>query len=77
MVTDRSDLRKRAGMSLRQLSQACGVSVSQLSKYERGECRLPDHERATVAAILRERLNETPKFATDSDVEQFLEKSGE
>ena len=74
MIGKKSQLRKRSGMSLRQLSQACGVSVSRLSLFERGERGLHAHELATISAILRERLDETPRFADTADVEEFLAK---
>jgi transcriptional regulator with XRE-family HTH domain len=74
MKTDRSNLRKRAGTSLIQLSRACGVSVSRLSLYERGECRLPDHELATIAAVPRESLDDPPAFTTDEQLIQYLEQ---
>jgi transcriptional regulator with XRE-family HTH domain len=72
-MTDRAKLRKRSGMSLRELSRASGISVSRLSLYERGEIRLPDHDLASVSAILKESLDETPTFATHKQLSQYLE----
>jgi transcriptional regulator with XRE-family HTH domain len=60
-------------MSLRELSRASGISVSRLSLYERGEVRLPDHDLATMSAILKGSLAETPTFATDEQLTQYLE----
>jgi transcriptional regulator with XRE-family HTH domain len=75
-MTDRSKLRKRAGVSLTQLSRASGISVSRLSLYERGEATLPSHDLATISAILRERLDETPIFQSDAELTQFIESVG-
>ena len=61
-------------MSLRQLSQTCSVSVSKLSLFERGEIRLPAEEVARIAAVLNEFLGETPAFATDEELIQYLEQ---
>jgi transcriptional regulator with XRE-family HTH domain len=72
MSNNRAKLRKRAAMSLTQLSRLSGVSVSRLSLYERGEVTLPSHDLATISAILRERLDETPTFQSDTELIQFL-----
>jgi transcriptional regulator with XRE-family HTH domain len=74
MKIDRSELRKRAGMSLQELSNATGISVSRLSNFERGEVRLSDDALATIAAVLKERLDATPKFSSSEEVSQYLVK---
>jgi transcriptional regulator with XRE-family HTH domain len=76
MSNNRAKLRKRAGLSLTQLSRSSGVSVSRLSLYERGEGRLADHEVARIACVLNEALGTTPTFASDTELEHFLAVSG-
>jgi transcriptional regulator with XRE-family HTH domain len=74
MKIDRSELRKRAGMSLQELSNATGISVSRLSNFERGQVRLSDDALATIAAVLKDRLDTTPQFSTSEEVSRYLTK---
>jgi len=71
--TDRSEIRRRAGYTLGRLSKRTGISSSRLSLFERYETRLRDAEIALVAAALIEGLDRTPSFASDQEIETFLE----
>jgi hypothetical protein len=71
MTTGRAKLRKRAGMSPTQPSRASGVSVSRLSRYEGGECLLPDRELATIGVVLKESPDDTPAFASDEQLDRI------
>jgi transcriptional regulator with XRE-family HTH domain len=47
------EIRKSKGMTLEELSQACGLSVSQLSKIENGKARLTFDIALTLSGVLR------------------------
>jgi transcriptional regulator with XRE-family HTH domain len=72
-MTGRAELRKRANLTLHQLSTRTGVSRSRLSLWERYETRLRDTEVALVAAALIEGLDRGPKFEDVEEIENFLE----
>jgi len=47
------EIRKSKGLTLEELSQACGLSVSQLSKIENGKARLTFDIALTLSGVLR------------------------
>ena len=72
MRTARSQLRQRAGYTLRTLSNASGVSISRLSAFENSEIRLHQEEIVAIAELLREGLNAAPRLRTGVEIFEFL-----
>lgn len=76
MTTDRANLRKRAGYTLRQLSRDSGVSTSVLSSWERGEMTLSQEKVRRVGCAIYYASKETPRFTNLEEVILLLEKEG-
>jgi transcriptional regulator with XRE-family HTH domain len=68
----RSEIRKRANLTLVKLAAKTGVSRSRLSQWENYETRLRDVEISRIAGVLLDALGGTPKFADGDDLESFL-----
>jgi transcriptional regulator with XRE-family HTH domain len=71
-MVERAQLRRRTGMTQKQLARAVGVSAPQLCLWERGEVSLDDRTVARIADVIHETLSETPWFADTNELVQAL-----
>jgi transcriptional regulator with XRE-family HTH domain len=73
MISERQKLRRRAGLTLAQLSRRTDISAGRLSEFERGEIQLSPDDLMRVAVVLATELG-IPIPSTASDIFLALEK---
>jgi transcriptional regulator with XRE-family HTH domain len=68
----RSEIRRRADLTLLQVSNATGIRMSALSEWERGDRRLTDEQMRAIARVLAENLKQVPVFGGPDELLRVL-----
>jgi len=58
----RAEIRRRADLTLQQVSNITHIRISALSEWERGDRALTEEQVRTIAKVLAEHLGKAPAF---------------
>ncbi len=74
-LTERAELRRRAGLTQHQLSKLTGISAPRISLWENDEIELPSAEIVKIAHVLQDEMWRSPFFrsASEASIDAFVD----